>query len=83
MRPNGRDASTTPLSLKTAWWRARSSVPGTSLREAEKVELAYEGWRREQPGPFTDAERAEVLALAQTMPRVWKPSAIGQIAALL
>jgi len=57
-----------------------------SLREAEKVELAYEGWRREQPGPFTDAERAEVLALAQTMPRVWEaalPTERKQILRLL
>ena len=57
-----------------------------SLREAEKVELAYESWRREQPGPFTDAERAEVLALGQSMPRAWGaavPSERKQILRLL
>lgn len=50
-------------SLERAWEE--------SLRQAEAVEQAYERWRREQPGPFGPAERAEVLALAQDLPRVW------------
>ncbi len=45
------------------------------LRQAEEVEQAFERWRSEQPGPFGPAERAEVLALAGDLPRVWKPAA--------
>jgi hypothetical protein len=54
-------------SLERAWEE--------SLRRAEEVERAYEGWRRERPGPFGTAERAEVLALAEDMPRVWRAAA--------
>src|SRR3712207_7061124 len=36
------------------------------LRQAEAVEQAYERWRREQPGPFGPAERAEVRSEEHT-----------------
>ena len=65
-------------SLERAWEE--------SLRRAEEVERAYEGWRRERPGPFGTAERAEVLALAEDMPRVWRaavPAERKQILRLL
>ncbi len=45
------------------------------LRQAEEVEQAYASWRREQPAPLNTAERAEVLALAEDMPRVWQAAA--------
>ncbi len=45
------------------------------LRQAEEVEQAFERWQCEQPGPFGPAERAEVLALAGDLPRVWKTAA--------
>lgn len=45
------------------------------LRQAEEVEQAFERWRGEQPGPFGPAERAEVLALAEDLPRVWSTAA--------
>jgi DNA invertase Pin-like site-specific DNA recombinase len=45
------------------------------LRQAEQIEQTFESWRREQPGPFSTAERDEVLALAEDMPRVWQAAA--------
>lgn len=42
------------------------------LRQAEAVEQDYERWRGEQPAPVSPAENAEVLALAQDLPRVWQ-----------
>jgi DNA invertase Pin-like site-specific DNA recombinase len=42
------------------------------LRELEAVEQAYEAWRREQSAVLSDAERDEVLGLAQDLPRVWQ-----------
>jgi len=51
-------------SLERAWEEA--------LRRAEEVEQAHAAWRREQPGPIGAAERADVLALAEDLPRVWR-----------
>ncbi len=42
------------------------------LRQLEAVELAYEAWHRERPAALSDDERAEVLSLAQDLPRVWQ-----------
>jgi DNA invertase Pin-like site-specific DNA recombinase len=42
------------------------------LRGVEAVEQAYESWRREQSAPLDETSRAEVLALAQDLPRVWR-----------
>jgi DNA invertase Pin-like site-specific DNA recombinase len=51
-------------SLERAWEE--------TLRRAEEVEQAYATWRREQPGPIGATDRAEVLALAEDLPRVWR-----------
>lgn len=51
-------------SLERAWEEA--------LRRVEEVDQAYAAWRREQPGPVSATERAEVLALAEDLPRVWQ-----------
>jgi DNA invertase Pin-like site-specific DNA recombinase len=51
-------------SLERAWEEA--------LRRVEEVEQAYAAWRREQPGPISAAECADVLALAGDLPRVWQ-----------
>lgn len=42
------------------------------LRQLEAVEHAYEAWRRERPVVLGNAEQAEVLELAQDLPRVWQ-----------
>ena len=42
------------------------------LRGVEAVEQACEAWRREQGVPLDEASRADVLALAQDLPRVWQ-----------
>jgi DNA invertase Pin-like site-specific DNA recombinase len=51
-------------SLERAWEEA--------LRRVEEIEQAYAAWRREQPGPVSATERAEILALAEDLPRVWR-----------
>jgi DNA invertase Pin-like site-specific DNA recombinase len=45
------------------------------LRASEQVEHAYEHWRREQPTAPTEADRAELLGLAEDFPRVWRAAA--------
>jgi DNA invertase Pin-like site-specific DNA recombinase len=42
------------------------------LRQSEAVEHAYQNWRREQAGPMSDSERAELLVIGQDLPRVWQ-----------
>ena len=42
------------------------------LRQVEAVEQAYEAWRREQGAPLGESDRANVLALAKDLPRVWQ-----------
>jgi DNA invertase Pin-like site-specific DNA recombinase len=42
------------------------------LRQLEAVEQAYDAWRRERPATLGDAERAEVMVLAQDLPQVWQ-----------
>ena len=51
-------------SLERAW-EAR-------LRRVEEVEQAYAAWRRDQGAPLDETDRADVLALAQDLPRVWQ-----------
>ena len=51
-------------SLERAW--------EDKLRDVEMVEHAYQEWRREQAGPVGEAERAELLAIAQDVPLVWQ-----------
>jgi hypothetical protein len=43
------------------------------LRQLEVIEQEYDAWRRERPAStLSEAERAEVLCLAQDLPRVWR-----------
>lgn len=51
-------------SLERAWEQ--------KLRQQETVEQAYQAWQREQAGPLSAAERAEVLRLAKDFSRVWE-----------
>jgi DNA invertase Pin-like site-specific DNA recombinase len=51
-------------SLERAWEE--------QLRAVEAVEQAYEAWRREQGAPLDEVSRADVLALAHDLPRVWQ-----------
>ncbi len=50
-------------SLERAWEE--------KLRQVEAVEHAYQDWRREQCGPLDAPDRADLLALAEDLPRVW------------
>jgi len=52
--------------------RSLERVWEEKLRHVEAVEQDYESWHREQPVPISAAERAEVLALAEDLPRVWQ-----------
>jgi DNA invertase Pin-like site-specific DNA recombinase len=51
-------------SLEKAWEQ--------KLRQQEEVEQAYQGWQREQAGPLSTAERAQVSRLAKDFTRVWR-----------
>lgn len=51
-------------SLERAWEE--------KLRQQEATEQAYQAWQREQAGPLSDEERAEVLGLAEKFSRVWQ-----------
>jgi hypothetical protein len=51
-------------SLECAW--------EDKLRQQEKVEQDYERWRREQPAALTEADRQEILTIAEDLPRVWQ-----------
>ncbi|WP_119153647.1 recombinase family protein [Caldimonas tepidiphila] len=52
--------------------RSLEGVWEERLRRLEEVEQAYEAWRRAQATALDDAARAEVLGLAQDLPRVWQ-----------
>ncbi len=52
--------------------RSLERVWEEKLRGVEAVEQACEAWRREQGAPLDEASRADVLALAQDLPRVWQ-----------
>jgi DNA invertase Pin-like site-specific DNA recombinase len=41
------------------------------LREAEKTEQAYETWAQQQRLEVTAADRQEILALGENLPRIW------------
>jgi hypothetical protein len=51
-------------SLERAWEQ--------KLRQQEAVDQAYQTWQREQAGPISTTERAEVLRLAKDFSRVWQ-----------
>ena len=52
--------------------RSLERVWEEKLRGVEAVEQACEAWRREQGTPLDEASRADVLTLAQDLPRVWQ-----------
>lgn len=41
------------------------------LRRADQVEQEYDAWRREQSIAISDADRQEILALGEDLPRLW------------
>lgn len=51
-------------SLERAWEE--------KLRKQEEVDQAYQAWQREQAGPLSNAERDQVLSLAEKFFRVWQ-----------
>lgn len=51
-------------SLERAWEQ--------KLRQQEEVEQAYQAWQREQAGPLSAGECAEVSRLAKDFTRVWR-----------
>jgi DNA invertase Pin-like site-specific DNA recombinase len=51
-------------SLERAWEQ--------KLRQQEAVDQEYQGWQREQAGPLSNSERAEVMKLAKDFSRVWQ-----------
>ena len=58
--------------------RSLERVWEAKLRGLEAVEQAYDAWQREQAGPLGEAECAEVSALAQDLPRVWRAATAAE-----
>jgi len=58
--------------------RSLERVWEEKLRHLEAVEQAHDAWQREQPGPMGEAECAEVSALAQDLPRVWRAATAAE-----
>jgi DNA invertase Pin-like site-specific DNA recombinase len=58
--------------------RSLERVWEEKLRGLEAVEQAYDAWQREQSGPLGEAECAEVSALAQDLPRVWRAATAAE-----
>jgi len=52
--------------------RSLERVWEEKLRQTEAVEQAHATWQSEQTGALADTECAEVLGLAQDLPRVWQ-----------
>jgi DNA invertase Pin-like site-specific DNA recombinase len=42
------------------------------LRQAEEIEQAYRHWSSEQRVEVTESDRAEILALGEDLPRLWR-----------
>lgn len=42
------------------------------LRRVDQVEQEYDAWRREQSVSISDNDRAEILALGEGLPRLWR-----------
>ena len=42
------------------------------LRRVDRVEQEYDAWRREQSVSISDNDRAEILALGEELPRLWR-----------
>jgi DNA invertase Pin-like site-specific DNA recombinase len=52
--------------------RSLERVWEEKLRQLEAVEQAYDVWRREQVAPVGETECADIRALAQDLPRLWR-----------
>lgn len=51
--------------------RSLERVWEEKLRQIELIEQEYERWRREQPVSMTETDLAAILALGNSLPRVW------------
>ena len=58
--------------------RSLERVWEEKLRQVEAVEQAYEAWHREQGAPLGETDRADVLALAGDLPRVWRTAGAAE-----
>ena len=41
------------------------------LRQVEQIDAEYESWRRQQPVSLAAAERGQILALGEDLPKLW------------
>jgi len=41
------------------------------LRQVEQIDAEYENWRRQQPVSLAAAERGQILALGEDLPKLW------------
>jgi len=62
-------------SLETLWEE--------KMRAAEHIEQEYTRWRDQQDAAITAAERSEIGALAQDLPRLWRCSEVAERKAIL
>src|SRR5437660_6106667 len=51
--------------------RSLERVWEDKLRQAEQIDIEYESWRRQQPISLATADRAELQALGENLPRMW------------
>jgi DNA invertase Pin-like site-specific DNA recombinase len=58
--------------------RSLERVWEEKLRRSEAVEQSYAAWRAGQMGALSDTECAEVLGLAQDLPRVWQAATAAE-----
>jgi hypothetical protein len=47
-----------------------------ALQAEQQLQQEYDRWRSEQPSSLTSAQRQEIRALAQDLPRLWRSSAM-------
>ena len=51
--------------------RSLERVWEDKLRQVEQIESEYESWRRQQPISLAAADRAQILALGEDLPKLW------------
>src|SRR6202045_1851404 len=51
--------------------RSLERVWEDKLRQAEQIDIEYESWRRQQSISLAAADRAELQALGENLPRIW------------
>ncbi len=51
--------------------RSLERVWEDKLRQAEQIDSDYESWRRERPISLATADRAQILALGNDLPKLW------------